>query len=263
MINSLKILAERNSLLFCFGLLNMIAAIAFLIFLLSTDAVVAGSNTWLKPFKFAVSIAIFSWTMAWYAFELKGQGTVTAYSWVVIITLGFEIIYISIQGARGQLSHFNTSSSFYATMTLMMGIMALIVTLWTLYIGVLFFTNDVKPLPNYYLWAIRTSIILFVIFALEGGLMGARLSHSVGRVGNDMGLPLVKWNTRIGDLRVAHFIGMHALQIIPIFSWYILKSTKGTLALAFAYALLASFTFLQAIKGRPLLRFPVKNIVHK
>jgi len=259
----IKILIERNSLLFSFGLLNIIAAIAFLVLIQFSDAVIAGSNAWLKPFKFAISIALFSWTMAWYVFELKSHGAVTVYSWVVVITLGFEIIYISIQAAKGQLSHFNTSSSFYATMTILMGVAAVILTLWTLYIGILFFTDEVRPIPHYYLWAIRLSIILFVIFALEGGLMGAKLSHSVGQIGDNEGLPLVKWSTRIGDLRVAHFIGMHALQIIPILSWYMIKNTKGTFALALIYALLATFTFLQAIRGRPILKFPGKNITQK
>lgn len=263
MVKILKILIERNSVLFSFGLLNIIAAIAFVVLMQISDTVISGNNAWLKPFKFAMSIALFSWTMAWYAFELKSQGAVIIYTWVVVITLAFEIIYISIQAAKGQLSHFNMSSSFYATMTMLMGVAALILTLWTLYIGILFFTDEVKPIPDYYAWAIRLGIILFVIFALEGGLMGARLSHGVGQIEDDAGLPLVKWSTRIGDLRVAHFIGMHALQIIPLLSWYLIRNTKGTLALAFIYTLLATFTFLQAMRGRPILKFSGKNITQK
>lgn len=263
MIKLTKILIDRNSLLFAFGLLNLMAAVVFLFLLYFSDALNGGNSTFLKPFKFALSIALFSWTMAWYAFELKSLGAVSLYSWVVVITLGFEIVYISFQAARGQLSHFNISSPFFSTMTILMGVVAAVLTLWTLYIGILFFTGNVKPMPHYYLWAIRVSILLFVIFAFEGGLMGARFSHSVGQPQQGAVLPFFQWNTRIGDLRVAHFIGMHALQIIPILSYYIFKNTKATLALALAYALLATFTFLQAIKGRPFLGYHGKEISEK
>ena len=253
---------DRNYLLFVFGLLNLIAAVVFLFLMKFPGSANAGNSNFLKPLKFALSIATFSWTIAWYVYELKSQGSITVYSWVVVITLGFEIIYITIQGARGQMSHFNTSSPFYASMTILMGIVASVLTLWTAYIGMLFFTGNARSMPEYYLWAIRCSIILFVIFAFEGGLMGARMSHGVGQIQNDGRLPFVHWSTRIGDLRVAHFIGMHALQVIPVLSWYLLKNTKATLVIAFAYGLLATFTLLQALKGKSFLNLPDKNINH-
>lgn len=253
---------DRNYLLFVFGLLNLIAAVGLLFVMKFSGTGNAVNSNLLKPLKFALSIAVFSWTIAWYIFELTSQGAVTVYSWVVVITLGFEIIYITIQGLNGQMSHFNTSSPFYAGMTIMMGIVAAVLTVWTAYIGMLFFTGNVKPLPQYYLWAIRCSIILFVIFAFEGGLMGARMSHSVGDIQNDDRLPFLQWSTRIGDLRVAHFIGIHALQVIPLLSWYLLKNTKATFVVAFTYALLAAFTLMQALKGKSFLNPPSKNITH-
>ncbi|NTD96341.1 hypothetical protein G6M26_27225 [Agrobacterium tumefaciens] len=261
MIKFMKILLDRNILLFNFGLLNLIAALVLL--LLMQFYFNQGTTNFLKPLKFALSIAIFSWTMGWYAFELKDQPSVYIYSWVVVITLGFEILYISFQAARGQMSHFNTSSPFYFAMTIMMGIVAVILTLWTLYIGILFFTSAVRPLPDYYLWAIRTGIILFVIFAMEGGLMGARFSHSVGEPQKGAAIPLLGWNTRIGDLRVAHFIGMHALQVIPLFSWYVFKNKSATLALACVYAILATFTFFQALQGKPFFQIQLKQLLIK
>ncbi len=82
--------------------------------------------------------------------------------------------------------------------------------------------------------------------------MGSRLSHTVGALNDNSNLFILGWSKTVGDLRVAHFIGMHALQVLPILSFYLLKNTKLTIAVAFIYGLLALLTLLQALKGKPL-----------
>jgi hypothetical protein len=96
------------------------------------------------------------------------------------------------------------------------------------------------------------SIILFVIFSFEGFAMGSRLSHTVGAPNDNSNLFILGWSKTVGDLRVAHFIGMHALQVLPVLSFYVLKNTKLTIVVALLYGLLALLTLIQALKGKPL-----------
>jgi hypothetical protein len=82
--------------------------------------------------------------------------------------------------------------------------------------------------------------------------MGSRLTHTIGGQDGEAGIPLLNWSTKYGDPRIAHFIGMHALQVIPIVSFYLLKNTKATVILALLYFALAVFTLVQALQGRSL-----------
>jgi hypothetical protein len=118
----------------------------------------------------------------------------------------------------------------------------------------LFFSQSFPELPNHYLWAIRLGIMIFVIFAFEGFLMGSRLSHSVGAINDNSNWFIVGWSKTVGDLRVSHFIGMHALQVLPVLSFYLLRDFRATIFLSVLYGLLAFVTLIQALQGKPLLR---------
>lgn len=246
----------RNGPLFVFGYCTLIMAFICLLLSSLSTSQVGGANAWLKPFKFGVSIAIFSWTMGWFTHELHAPGPVTRYNWIVIIGLGFDVIYIALQAGRGQLSHYNLSSPVYSFLTLLMGVAAALVTCWTGYIGFLFFTSDLTNLPAYYVLSIRLGILLFVFFAFQGASMGARRTHLVGGTEGAPSLPVVNWSTRYGDLRITHFIGMHALQVLPLLSWHVLKNTMATAIVGFLYALLAVFSLVRALQGKALPRQP-------
>jgi hypothetical protein len=191
--------------------------------------------------------------MAWYCYYLPNFN-IKLFNWAVIILLGFEIFYIALQASKGQLSHYNISTPVYAALYSMMALAASAVTIYTAYVGLLFFTNTFPDLPNYYLWAIRFGIILFVIFSFEGFAMGSRLNHSVGALNDNSSWFIIGWSKTVGDLRVAHFIGMHALQVLPVLSFYVFKNTKLTLALSLLYGLLALLTLIQALQGKPLIK---------
>lgn len=253
MIDFIQNLKARNETLFYYGLLCLAFSILFLILTKVSSTQVFQVNAWYKPFKFAFSTFLFSWAMAWYCYYLPNFN-ITLFNWTVIILLGFEIIYIALQANKGELSHFNLSTPTYAALYSMMAIAATLVTLYTAYVGILFFTNNFPELPDYYVWAIRLAIFIFVIFSFEGFAMGSRLNHSVGALNDNSNWFIVGWSKTVGDLRVSHFIGMHALQVLPILSYYVLKNTKLTVGVSVIYGLLALLTLVQALQGRPLIK---------
>lgn len=264
MIHFILNLKTRNETLFYYGLLCFVLSVVFLILTKYTHTQVYNVNAWYKPFKFAFSTFLFAWAMAWYCSYLPNFN-INLFNWTVILLLGFEIVYIAFQAGKGQLSHYNLSTPLYSALYSCMALAATAVTLYTAYVGVLFFKYDFPSLPNHYVWAIRLSIFIFVIFSFEGFAMGSKLNHSVGALNDNSNLFLVGWSKTVGDLRVSHFIGMHALQVLPILSYYVLKNTKLTVALSVVYGLLALMTLIQALKGRPFIttRNAQNEMTHK
>ncbi len=262
MINFINTLALRNGPLFYSGLVCFICAVLFLWISIKSTVKVNNTNAWYKPFKFALSIGIFCWTMGWLLAYLKPEQT-NLYTWVSIALLAFELFYIAFQAARGQLSHYNISTPFYNIMYALMGTAISVVTLWTGYIAYLFFTEPLPLLPAQYLWGIRMGILLFVVFAFEGGLMGSRMAHTIGGPDGDEGLPFLNWSKKYGDARIAHFVGMHALQVLPLLSFYILDSVTAVLIVSALYALLAVLVLVQALKGRPLMAQRKPDVVYQ
>ena len=246
-----KELKIRNKELFYFGALCLALSIVCIVLSKLTTTQIQGVNAWFKPFKFAVSIGLFAWTMAWYCHYLLHFNT-SIFNWTVIILFGLELVYIIFQASNGQLSHFNISTVTYSMLYSLMGLAATIITLYTAYIGLLFFAQSFPGLPVYYLWAIRLGILIFVVFSFEGALMGSRMNHSVGAINDNSNWFIVGWSKTVGDLRVSHFIGMHALQLLPLLSFYIFKNIKSTIIISLLYAVLAATTLVQALNGKPI-----------
>jgi len=249
----IEVLKERNTILFWFGLVNLITALVLMVFSVLKPLDFAGVNAWYKPTKFALSTTILVWSVAWYSGYLPASKGITWSSWIIVITLAFEVIYIAIQASRGQASHFNQSTPLHASLYGMMALAATIATLAVGYIGTQFFGNSVSHLPGYYLWAIRIGFILFVVFSFQGFLMGSRLAHTVGGPDGGAGIPFLNWSLTYGDLRIAHFVGMHALQLLPLLAWYVLKDIKITIGVGILYGFLGVLVLTQALRGNAII----------
>lgn len=245
-------LRERNTLLYWAGWLNFAGALVSAVMIAATDAEVMGINAWIKPMKFFVSIGIFCWTMGWYLHLLNNKRAAKRYSIMVVIVLAIEMIIITWQAANGRMSHFNVRDKFYLLLFNIMGVAIATLGIWTAFLAARFCRQQQFAAPMPYVWGIRLGLILFVIFSFEGGMMAARLSHTVGAPDGGAGLPLVNWSRVHGDLRIAHFVGMHALQIIPLFGFYVARTNRQVILFAIFYGAVVTALLIQALQGVPL-----------
>ena len=246
-------LRQRNSILFWFGWMNLLGAIVCLVMMGLDDTQVMGINAWIKPFKFYISIAIFSWTMGWLLHPLQMPRRIGYYSWMAVLVLAFEMLVITWQAANGRLSHYNITSPLYAILFSLMGVAITILAAWTGVMAWYFFKKKQFLVPMRYIWGIRLGLIIFVIFSFEGGLMAGQLAHTVGAPDGSTGLPLVNWSRQYGDLRIAHFFGMHALQLIPLAAYFVFSTSRQVIIAALVYFVAVSALLIQALMAMPLI----------
>jgi hypothetical protein len=224
-----------------------------------------GRNVWTKPWKFAISIAIFTATMAWILPSLSLTARVEK---LATYTIGgamtIEIVLISTQAARGVASHFNTSTPLDTTVFMIMGVTITISSAVVAYILWRVIRNP-PPLPSAYLWGLGLGMFIFVIMSFQGWLMVFRQSHAVGAPSGGPGLTLLNWSLTGGDLRIAHLVGLHALQTLPLTGYIATRwtrvSTRGALTLvgmvSVLYSGLIAVTFVLALLGTPLVSTPI------
>ncbi|MDX3807617.1 ABA4-like family protein [Bosea thiooxidans] len=223
-----------------------------------------GDNVWLKPLKFEISIAIYLLSFALLlpltseAFQRSRLGRFAV--WPVIALLFFELVYIAWRASRGEASHYNQDGPIAIALYAAMGIAAV---LFTAASGVLAYglaRKDAVPLSP----LLRRSLILGLgLTAVLGILSGAVLSsgggHMVGTPPPAAAIiPFFGWSLSVGDLRPAHFLALHAMQIVPGFA-LLAALLRPTIALrtldvfALAYAGVTAAALIAALNARPLL----------
>lgn len=214
----------------------------------------------IKPIKFALSTVFYAWTMAYLLYYVNNQRVVKWYSILAMATMFFENGVISIQALLGKRSHFNYDDALSGLLYGIMGLMIVWLTTATLIIAIRFIRQKTYKVNKTIALSIKLGLILFVIFSFLGGYMSAVNMHNVGGEMGKGGLPLVDWSNLFGDLRVGHFFGLHSLQAIPIFGFFISgksiarADTKLMVWLfAFIYTSFVCFTIWQAVSGKPLL----------
>ena len=276
----LRRLWQTHAPLTLLGGMTALLTLFFVVGIFADPRTITGAPAWLKPAKFGVSITLYTLTITWMlgfinVERLWKRRLVTVIGWILVGTFVAEMVPITLQVLRGMASHFNVSTPLNTALWSLMGVSIMI--LWT--------TNFViaalllfQPFENpAFAWSLRLGLVIAIVGMGLGFLMtvptaqqmaswqgGAPVTvvgaHTVGLADGGPGLPVVGWSTRGGDLRVGHFIGMHALQVLPFLSWFLTrrrslrKKQKVRLVWTAAAGLLGVVLLVtwQALRAQPL-----------
>ncbi|MEM6895446.1 MAG: hypothetical protein AAF554_17245 [Bacteroidota bacterium] len=258
----LNTVRRESPILFGIVMLHAIVATVCLIGIFTDDRVLMGINVWIKPFKFALSGGIYVLTVGFlttvYPFSKRKRNIINN---IVSWNLALEIGIIVFQAARGVKSHYNQSSVFDGLLFAGMGILISIIVMTMVFFIVETIRLKLKVPKSVHL-ALLLGWVVVLFGSWVGGQMIGQMSHNVGIADGGAGLPVLNWSTLAGDLRVAHFFGLHGIQIIPLFAvnlthkWKTTEKRRVLLTLLFGllYAGWLAFTFYQAKQGMPLVK---------
>jgi hypothetical protein len=244
-----------------------------------------GEPLWLKPTKFYASLAIYNATLLYFLSFLSHRARFVRVVGAILSACGaLEMVAITLQAARGVRSHFNVATPFDNTVFALMGvaIMVLWVTMTVVAIVLVRTRLENRPLAS----ALRVGLLVGVLGAALGYFMVAPRSeqladmragqqpseagsHTFGGKDGGPGLPLVGWSTTAGDMRPAHFLGLHGMQVLPLLAALLARrrgrSEAQRLALVraagVAYTGLTVALALQALRGLPIIHWDMIGVV--
>jgi hypothetical protein len=238
---------------------------------------ITGAPAWLKPAKFAFSVLISAWSFAFCIASTRIWRFFTR-ALDVVLAVGFvlEIALIDMQAARGTTSHFNLATRFDAIVFAVMGVSIACIWLAMLALTVVLFRQGFAS--SAWGWSLRLGMVMALIGTGSGALMTVPNSqqlaeahttgrlpiagaHTVGAPDGGRGLPVTGWSADHGDLRVAHFLGMHGLQVFPLLAWWLARRRPATderaqrnlvFAMAASYVALFGLILWQAFRGQSI-----------
>jgi hypothetical protein len=242
----------------------VLAVPVFAVLAMFSAGTAASVNPWIKPIKFSLSFSTFASTISLLLMALQiPQWQLKLARRVIAVSVALEIFSLGAQAWRSAYPHpgYTLLDSSLSQMTNSMVMVNTAIVCWML---VLFCANRVRTdmVDRPMVSAIRYSIVIFLAGNAIGGYMLSRGSHTVGTRDGGPGLPFVNWSTIGGDLRIAHFIAIHAIQIVPLFAYILaqmapipaVKQRKLAVAvLAIIVGGTVGATFIQAALGRPLI----------
>ncbi len=260
--NQINTIVKNNSKITYYHALFLLAlsviSIGGMIF---DDRTLLGVSVWLKPFKFGISGAIFVYSVGYFTHLYNyGKRKKNFINHLIAWSTSIDILIIITQAARGVKSHYNMNSAYDG---ILFAIMGFLISLSVLAM-IVFLIDTLRRKPKVEI-AILIALFLGWIAMLYGSYVGGQMidqmAHNVGIDDGGKGLPIVNWSLNGGDLRIAHFFGIHAIQIIPIVGFMFtkiwsnspLKSGIATGLFGISYIGLIALTFYQAANGIPLI----------
>ena len=238
--------------------------------------VITGAPAWLKPAKFAVSTAIYMLTLAWILTLLpEWPRTRRIVGWLTAVVLVLEVAIIDVQAWRGTTSHFNIGTVLDAVLFTIMGLAIVIQTLSSIAVAAALWRQTFQDRALG--WALRLGVIITIAGASTGGFMTrpttAQLeqakatgrmpiagAHTIGAPDGGPGLPGTGWSVEHGDVRVPHFVGLHAMQLLPLLAIALRRRlsdqarVRAVVVAASSYMALYAVLLWQALRGESLVQ---------
>ncbi|UZO80505.1 hypothetical protein NBT05_16335 [Aquimarina sp. ERC-38] len=242
LFSTIKTVKNTNSFLYKVVLFHVLCAAFCTLAIFVDDRTLTGVNVWIKPLKFAVSGAVYIFTVGYfsifYPFSNKWRNLLL---YTVAFTLLLEYLIILFQAGRGVQSHYNISNPLDGLLFASMGILIAINVLIMFYFLLETIRLRMKVATVVQL-AIGFGWLIILVGSWVGGQMISQMAHNVGVVDGGEGIAILNWSTVAGDIRIAHFFGVHGLQIIPLFAVWLrsisIKKSRNQLILVLLFALL-------------------------
>lgn len=270
-------------------LLVMVAAMTGLVVAAAVGLVVDGrtlggaESVWAKPLKFGVSFVIYGLTLAWLLPQVQlARRTMWTMGTLFAATGIVDVGFIALQAARGTYSHFNADQAdpvnVIGQQVFASGVMGLfgaslviaVLMLWQR-IGDAALTRALRAGIGL---AVAGMAVAFALVPMSGERTALDAhgrsvpmagGHGIG-VPDGGGMPVTNWSTVGGDLRVPHFLGLHAVQVFVLAAlvlavlstrvpWLRAARTRARLvgAVVIGYGGLVAVTAWQAVRGQSLI----------
>jgi hypothetical protein len=105
---------------------------------------------------------------------------------------------------------------------------------------------------------------MFLLGSATGVVLVANGAHTVGLPDGGPGIPFVNWSTLAGDLRIAHFAGLHGMQAMAIAGYalariHVPRAHWLIVCFTLAWTSLTLALLLMALSGRPLVMAPLAD----
>lgn len=245
------------------------------------DRMLLGVSIWLKPFKFAIAFALYGTTLAWLLnLPHRGSRWTRALGGVFALAGLADVGFIAIQASRGAFSHFNNSDDIINSVgqaIFLYGALGLFVT--NLVIGVMLLRQRLTDRPtaraiNAGLWLASAGMAIAYLMGFQGDqsardangrVVDLSARHTVGATDDHPGMPITQWSVTGGDLRIPHFVGLHALQVLLLsavvlaalasrVTWLREEGARASVmgVLAWGYTGVLALLTWQALRGQPL-----------
>ena len=251
--------------LFWIGILSLIAAFPVALALILDSRVVGIEPALVKPLKFLLATAFYACTLSAAFSVLPSKLRDAWYTRTSLAAAAFflvaENLIIAVQAARGVTSHFNDATLVDHFFSGVMAVGAYVIVTAPFLLGIAMF---VVAKPTSWRTAMPDPLYLGVAFGLAlAGLLGAMTGSALGRnegafvlpAGMSMAqlstmpvVPLTNWQLAVGDLRIAHFFGLHAMQAIPLAA-LLARSMLADEATASRYVIVVSFAWFGLTMG--------------